>query len=181
MRCDRFEMFFHDNFFFFFFFFFFFIVSLEMATRETVQVFGVKDVKSEKFVAEFAKYLKRSGKIELPKYVDFVKTGHAKELSPYNADWYYIRAAALARRVYCRPGTGVGGFRKTYSVGFRDGNTPEHQALASGAIIRTILQQLEKMGLVEKDPQGGRRMTQQGRRDLDRVASIVLQKKRLGQ
>ena len=83
-----------------------------MATRETVHVFGVKDVKSEVFVAEFAKYLKRSGKIELPKYVDFAKTGHAKELSPYNPDWYYVRAAALARRVYTRPGTGVGGFRR---------------------------------------------------------------------
>ncbi len=144
-----------------------------MATRETVQVFGVKDVKSEAFVVEFAKYLKRSGKIELPKYVDFVKTGFAKELSPYSPDWFYVRAAALARRIYVRPGTGVGGFRKVYSISNRDGTRPEHQALAGGAIIRNILQQLEKMGLVEKDPNGGRRITQQGRRDLDRVAAIV--------
>jgi ribosomal protein S19E (S16A) len=85
-----------------------------MATRETVAVYGVKDVKSEAFVVEFAKYLKRSGKIELPKYVDFVKTGRAKELAPYNPDWFYIRAAALARRCYVRPGTGVGGFRKVF-------------------------------------------------------------------
>jgi small subunit ribosomal protein S19e len=36
---------------------------------------------------------------------------------------------------------------------------------------------LEKMGLVEKDPSGGRRITQQGRRDLDRVAAIVRRKR----
>ena len=30
----------------------------------------------------------RSGKITLPAYVDYVKTG---KLTPYDKDWYYIR------------------------------------------------------------------------------------------
>ena len=34
----------------------------------------------------------RSGKITLPAYVDYVKTGKHKELAPYDKDWYYIRA-----------------------------------------------------------------------------------------
>ena len=34
----------------------------------------------------------RSGKIALPAYVDYVKTGKHKELAPYDKDWYYIRA-----------------------------------------------------------------------------------------
>ena len=34
----------------------------------------------------------RSGKITLPNYVDYVKTGKHKELAPYDKDWYYIRA-----------------------------------------------------------------------------------------
>ena len=37
----------------------------------------------------------RSGKIKLPPYVDYVKTGRHKELAPYDKDWYYIRAGEL--------------------------------------------------------------------------------------
>ena len=34
----------------------------------------------------------RSGKVKLPEYVDYVKTGNHKELAPYDRDWYYTRA-----------------------------------------------------------------------------------------
>ena len=47
------------------------------------------------FVFFFIKfYLKfhRSGKIKLPDYVDYAKTGIHKELAPYDKDWYYVRA-----------------------------------------------------------------------------------------
>ncbi len=30
--------------------------------------------------------------IQLPTWVDIVKTGAYKELPPYDPDWYYIRA-----------------------------------------------------------------------------------------
>ena len=32
--------------------------------------------------------------IQLPSWVDIVKTGAFKELAPYDPDWYYIRAGA---------------------------------------------------------------------------------------
>merc|ERR1711964_233842 len=99
-------------------------IDERMAIRPVTNVYGVKDVQSQAFVVELAKYLKRSGKIVLPKYVDYVKTGVAKELAPYNPDWFYIRAAALARRAYVRPGTGVGGFRKVYSTSKKKGVVP---------------------------------------------------------
>ena len=56
----------------------------------------------------------RSGKIKLPLYVDFVKTGPHKELSPYDKDWYYIRAASIARHIYLRKGVGIGALAKVY-------------------------------------------------------------------
>lgn len=40
--------------------------------------------------------------IQLPSWVDIVKTGAHKELAPYDPDWYYTRAASLARKVYLR-------------------------------------------------------------------------------
>ncbi|WOL13161.1 40S ribosomal protein S19 [Canna indica] len=30
--------------------------------------------------------------LEIPEWVDIVKTGRFKELAPYDPDWYYIRA-----------------------------------------------------------------------------------------
>jgi small subunit ribosomal protein S19e len=34
--------------------------------------------------------------IQLPSWVDVVKTGSFKELAPYDSDWYYIRAGKIA-------------------------------------------------------------------------------------
>ncbi|KAG6471374.1 hypothetical protein ZIOFF_068815 [Zingiber officinale] len=38
----------------------------------------------------------------------------AKELAPYDPDWFYIRAASMARKMHLRQGIGVGGFHKIY-------------------------------------------------------------------
>eukprot|EP00640_Fibrocapsa_japonica_P008456 CAMPEP_0113937612 /NCGR_PEP_ID=MMETSP1339-20121228/4196_1 /TAXON_ID=94617 /ORGANISM="Fibrocapsa japonica" /LENGTH=72 /DNA_ID=CAMNT_0000940449 /DNA_START=81 /DNA_END=296 /DNA_ORIENTATION=- /assembly_acc=CAM_ASM_000762 len=62
----------------------------------------VRDVAAADFIAAYAAHLKSTGRLELPKWVDIVKTGVNRELSPYSEDWYYIRAAALARKVYLR-------------------------------------------------------------------------------
>eukprot|EP00211_Chloroparvula_japonica_P009711 CAMPEP_0119131114 /NCGR_PEP_ID=MMETSP1310-20130426/9487_1 /TAXON_ID=464262 /ORGANISM="Genus nov. species nov., Strain RCC2339" /LENGTH=149 /DNA_ID=CAMNT_0007121667 /DNA_START=48 /DNA_END=497 /DNA_ORIENTATION=+ len=133
----------------------------------------VKDVPADVFITEYAKHLKRSGKLPLPKWVDIVKTGADKELAPYDQDWYYVRAASLARHVYLRQGTGVGAFRRVYGHAGRRGTCPSHFTTVSGGLIRNILQQLEKANVVEKAPRGGRRITPTGQRDLDRIAGKI--------
>lgn len=50
---------------------------------------------AEAFIVAYASHLKRSGKLEVPTWVDIVKTGSFKELAPYDPDWYYVRAGAL--------------------------------------------------------------------------------------
>jgi ribosomal protein S19E (S16A) len=57
----------------------------------------VKDVPAQEFVQAYAQHLKRSGKIRVPKWTDLVKTATYKELSPYDPDWYYIRAGTFSR------------------------------------------------------------------------------------
>ena len=47
---------------------------------------------AEAFIAAYASHLKRSGKLDIPTWVDLVKTGSFKELAPYDPDWYYVRA-----------------------------------------------------------------------------------------
>ncbi|KAF9321033.1 40S ribosomal protein S19, partial [Podila horticola] len=52
----------------------------------------VQDINAHDFNRAYAAYLKRSGKLEIPKWVDIVKTGTYKELAPYDPDWFYVRA-----------------------------------------------------------------------------------------
>lgn len=58
--------------------------------------------------------MKRQGNMDLPKWADIVKTGAFKELAPYDADWYYVRAASIARKIYIRGKVGVGALSKVY-------------------------------------------------------------------
>lgn len=51
------------------------------------------------------------------------------------------------------------------------GTAPSHFCRSSGAVARKALQTLESLKLVEKAPNGGRRLTSQGHRDLDRIAA----------
>ena len=55
-----------------------------------------------------------------------------------------------------------------------NGSSPSHWRAGSGSIARKALQTLESLKLVEKDANGGRKLTSQGRRDLDRIAAQVL-------
>ena len=41
----------------------------------------------------------------------------SKELPPQNDDWFYVRAAAVARHVYMRKTVGVGRLRKAHGYG----------------------------------------------------------------
>lgn len=40
------------------------------------------------------------------------------------------------------------------------------------------MQALEKIGVLEKDPRGGRRISQGGQQDLDRIASAIVEAQR---
>ena len=57
-------------------------------------------VSADQFIAAYASHLKRSGKLEVPAWVDIVKTGSFKELAPYDPDWYYVRAGMLQHKIY---------------------------------------------------------------------------------
>lgn len=122
----------------------------------------------------------RSGKLRVPEWVDLVKTSRAKELAPYDPDWYYIRCAAIVRHIYIRSPVGVGSVTKIFGTRKRNGTKPSHFCRSAGSIARKALQSLEALKLIEKtaDGVGGRKLTQQGRRDLDRIAAQVKAKER---
>ena len=89
---------------------------------------------------------------------------------------FYVRAAAVARHIYLRKTVGVGRLRKVHGSPKNRGSRPSHHVDASGAVDRKILQALEKIGVIEQDEEkGGRRITQAGQRDLDRIAKATLE------
>lgn len=55
----------------------------------------------------------------------------------------------------------------------RRGTKPSHYCTSSGSVARKALQTLETLKLVEKTANGGRILTSQGQRDLDRIAAQV--------
>merc|ERR1711981_930165 len=137
----------------------------------TMPSIGVKDVDQQTYTVALAAFLKKSGKVKLPEWVDLVKTNVAKELAPFDEDWYYTRIASIARHIYVRSPVGVTTVCTIYGVRRNNGSAPSHWRAGSGSIGRKALQALEQLKLVEKDPNGGRRLTSQGRRDLDRIAA----------
>jgi len=114
----------------------------------------VKDVNQHEFVKALSNHLKKSGKLKIPDWVDIVKTGVHKELAPYEEDWYYTRAASIARHLYLRAPVGVGAFRKMYGARRNNGTAPSHFCQSSASVARKCLQSLESMKMVEKDPNG---------------------------
>lgn len=91
-------------------------------------------------------------------------------MPPQDIDWFYVRAAAVARAVYLRKTIGVGRLRKIHGTAKNRGARPSKHVNASGSVDRKVLQSLEKINIVEIDEEkGGRRITQAGQRDLDRM------------
>jgi small subunit ribosomal protein S19e len=114
-------------------------------------------------------------------WVDTVKTSHSNELPPQSPDWFYTRAASIARHVYLRKSVGVGRLRKAHGSTKNRGSRPSHHVDASGSVDRKVMQALEKLGILEQIEEGeegygkgGRRITQSGMRDLDRIAQMAV-------
>ncbi|KAL7602792.1 hypothetical protein Lser_V15G20302 [Lactuca serriola] len=141
-----------------------------MATARTV-----KDVSPHEFVKGYAVHLKRSGKMELPEWTDIVKTGPSRNLHPMIQIGITSElVTSFARKIYLRGGLGVGALQRIYGGRKRNGSAPPHFCKSSGGIARHILQQLETMKIIDLDPKGGRRITSNGRRDLDQVAGRIV-------
>ena len=133
----------------------------------------VRDIAPDAFITAYAEHLKNSDKFELPNWADLVKTAVFKEMCPTGDDWYYIRAASIARKIYLRPGTGVGALQKWYGGSYRRGTRKSIYRKANSGVIRSVLKGLEAMKVIEESNSGkGRKMTRVGQQDLDRISTV---------
>jgi len=109
---------------------------------------------------------------EMPEWAYFVKTSVARARPPADSDWWHLRAASILRQIYIKGVIGVEKLRTKYGGRKDRGMRPKEFRKGSGKIIRVILQQAEKAGLLEKikDKKSGRKLTKKGKQLLDEVA-----------
>ena len=132
----------------------------------------VYDVPADLLINQVAKKLSEQDEFKAPEWASFVKTGVHKERRPENEDWWFVRTAALLRRVYIDGPVGVNSLRTHYGGKKDRGVNPEKFRKGSGAIIRGALHQLEDAGYVEK-VECGRTVTPKGRSFLDNTSAEV--------
>jgi small subunit ribosomal protein S19e len=125
----------------------------------------------QEFVEKLAEALKQVSEFKKPDWIDYVKSGMAKERPPMEEDFWYKRAASILRQLYIKGVVGIGRLRTRYGAKKNRGGRPSKFYKSGGKIIRVILQQAEEAGLVEKldKMQHGRRLTAKGRDFLDAI------------
>ena len=132
---------------------------------------GIYDNEAAVIIEKAANELKKT-KMKAPEWSQYVKTGVCKERLPDKADWWYTRAGSILRKIYMRGPVGVSTLRKYYGCKKNRGVKPGRFKLASGKIIRTMLQQLEAEELVvqvDKDGHKGRILTPKGKSFMDKL------------
>ena len=138
----------------------------------------IKDVPADKFISAYAAHLKKTQKIQPLEGHGYLKTAYYKDMQPENPDWYYVRAAALARKMYLRPQIGVGRLRHLFGSCRRNGFARNKHGKAAGKIIRHALIQLEKAGILTRYKDQGevydtRVVSKEGQKELNEVAKNV--------
>jgi len=139
------------------------------------------DVNPNELIDAASQELKNIPEVTPPEWGGYVKTGVSRERPPLNKDWWYIRAAAVLRTVYMQGPIGVSKLRTKYGSIMNRGARPEVFRKGSGNILRKILQQLAKAGLVKKAEKGvhkGKVITPKGESFLSKVSINVLKKGR---
>jgi len=129
----------------------------------------VFDVPAMELIEKVAGILKENESIVPPEWAGNVKTGVHKELPPNNNDWWYIRCAAVLRKIYTDGPIGIERLRSVYGGKKDNGSSPSHKAKGSGSIARKSVQQLEAAGFLQK-VKDGRTVSPKGRSMLDNAA-----------
>lgn len=133
----------------------------------------IREIQSEKYNNLLAEALKSINEFEKPEWVDFVKTSTHKQRPSIEPDFWYKRSASILRQIYINKVVGVERLRTRYGGRKDRGQRPPEFRKGAGKIIRIILQQAEKAGLVEKvktPRKSGRQLTEKGRSFLESVA-----------
>ena len=136
------------------------------------------DVPADALIEALAETLE--GELEEPDWAGYAKSGTGREFPPEQDDFWFVRAASVLRTVAINGPVGVERLATAYG-GAKEGTDrygakPRHRTDASRKVLRTMLQQLEEAGYLERPPNDeGRVVSAEGRSLLDATAGEVLE------
>lgn len=138
---------------------------------------GIFDVPSAELISIMKDDLKVKKLVNEPAFTVYAKTGNHRMRAPSQQDWFYMRCASILYRVYKDGPVGTESLRNYYGGRKARGSKPEHFVKASGKVIRSCLQELEKAGFLAKHKdKEGRIVTPTGQKYLNEQSRITLQK-----
>jgi small subunit ribosomal protein S19e len=134
------------------------------------------DVPPSVLLPQLATELRNRQAVAPPPWATFVKTGVHKQRAPVQTDWWYLRSASVLRKIYLKGHVGISRLSAEYG-GKRDrGSAPYHTRTGSRAVLREIVHQLEKAGLVQPYKTRGRRVSPSGEKLLVTVSRDALKR-----
>ncbi|MBS3159533.1 40S ribosomal protein S19 [Candidatus Woesearchaeota archaeon] len=108
---------------------------------------NIKEENTSRLIKNTSEKLKPE--LKIPEWANYIKTGPSKERPPQNQDWWYLRAASILVAVYNKGPIGTSKLKTKYGSKKNRGYKPEKFKRGSGKIIRTILQDLERLNYLE--------------------------------
>jgi len=138
---------------------------------------GIHDVDATLLIKRAAEELKKDANIKPPVWAPFVKTGVSRERPPVQNDWWFVRSAAVLRKLFLLGPVGTQKLRAVFGGKKNRGYDPEHFYPGSGSVVRKILQQLEKAGFAKQVAKGvhkGRIISPKGQQLLEGVSSVIM-------
>ena len=111
------------------------------------------DVPSSLLVPAVADVLAGIDAISAPQWAGHIKTGVHRERPPTQENRREIRAAAALRKIAAKAPIGVNHLAQEYGGSSNRGSAPNTAKAGSRHVIRSVLQQLEQAGLIEKELQ----------------------------
>ena len=130
------------------------------------------DVPAGSLIDGLKDYLKKSGIINVPPFINYSKTGSQAERPPFDSDWYFYRAASILRKIYIYGPLSVKDLSKNYGGRKQRGFYLAHSQPAGMKHIRKILLDLEAAGLIKKT-KAGRELTGKGISTVDKISSDI--------
>jgi small subunit ribosomal protein S19e len=134
------------------------------------------DVPPAALLPQLATELKTQKMVQPPVWASFVKTGVHKQRAPTQTDWWYLRSDSVLRKIYLHGTTGVARLASDYGGKKDRGSSPYHARSGSRAVLREIVHQLEKSGLIQTYKNRGRRLSPAGMKLIDTTSRDVLKK-----
>ena len=106
------------------------------------------DVPADQLISSLSSKLKEMGAVSPPDWTDYVKTGTHRERPPVQDDWWYIRSAAIFRKVAIKGPIGTNRMSQEFGGSKKRGVKRNKAVSGSRNITRKILQQLSESDLI---------------------------------